>query len=125
MKLPVMIAAGVVLLGNVARAEVTGPAPFGKTAEGAMIDVYTLKNKNGVTAKLITLGATLTELHVPDKNGKLADVVLGFDNTAGYESDANQHFGCTTGRVANRIAKAKFTLDGKEYPLAVNNGVNH
>jgi aldose 1-epimerase len=110
-------------LGGGVRAE--EPVAFGKTAGGAMVDALTLKNKNGMVAKLITLGATLTELHVPDKNGKLADVVLGFDNVAGYESDANQHFGCTTGRVANRIAKARFTLDGKEYQLAVNNGPNH
>ena len=108
-----------------AAADVTGPAPFGKTADGTPVEAYTLKNKNGMVAKLITYGATLTELHVPDKAGKTADVVLGFDGVAGYESDANQHFGCTTGRVANRIGKAKFTLDGKEYQLAVNNGPNH
>ena len=67
----------------------------------------------------------MTELHVPDKAGKTADVVLGWDNVAGYESDGNQYFGCTTGRVANRIAKGKFKLDGKEYSVAVNNDVNH
>jgi aldose 1-epimerase len=106
-------------------ADVTGPAPFGKTADGRPVAVFTLTNKNGLVAKVITLGATLTELHVPDKAGKTADVVLGFDSAAGYESDQNQHFGCTTGRVANRIAKGKFTLDGKEYQLAVNNGPNH
>ena len=105
--------------------EVMGPTVFGKTKEGVAVESFTLKNGNGVIAKLMTLGATITELHVPDKNGKLADVVLGFDDVAGYESDRNQHFGCTTGRVCNRIAKAKFTLDGKEYRLAVNNGPNH
>src|SRR5207248_1701324 len=67
----------------------------------------------------------LTELHVPDKKGKTVDVVLGFDTVAGYESEDNQYFGCTTGRVANRIAKGKFTLDGKDYTLATNNGANH
>jgi aldose 1-epimerase len=108
-----------------AAAEVTGPAPFGKTADGTPVEVYTLKNKNGMIAKVMTLGATLTELHVPDKAGKTADVVFGFDNVAGYESGDNQHFGCTTGRVCNRIAKARFTLDGKEYQLAANNGPNH
>jgi aldose 1-epimerase len=112
------------LAGDI-RAEVSGPAAFGKTAEGAMVDLFTLKNKNGVVAKLITLGATVTELHVPDKNGKLADVVLGFESVKEYESPANQHFGCTTGRVANRIGNARFTLDGKEYKLAANNGVHH
>ena len=113
------------ILAGSSAADVTGPADFGKTSDGQAVEVYTLKNANGVIAKLMTLGATLTELHVPDKNGKMADVVLGFDNAAGYQSDANQYFGCTTGRVANRIAKGKFTLDGKEYTLAVNNGPNH
>jgi aldose 1-epimerase len=108
-----------------ARAEVIGPEPFGKTADGTKVEMYTLKNKSGMMAKVMTRGATLVELHVPDKNGKLANVVLGFDDIAGYESDKNQYFGCTTGRVANRIAKGKFTLDGKEYKLATNNGPNH
>ena len=99
--------------------------PFGKTSKGEAVERYTLRNKGGMVAKLITRGATLTELHVPDKKGQLADVVLGFDDIAGYEGEGNQHFGCTTGRVANRIAKGKFTLDGKEYQLAVNNGPNH
>ena len=71
------------------------------------------------------LGATLVELHVPDKSGKTANVVLGFDDVAGYQSDRNQYFGCTAGRVANRIAKGHFMLDGKEYKLATNNGPNH
>jgi aldose 1-epimerase len=108
-----------------ARAEVTGPEPFGKTADGKAVEMYTLKNKNGMIAKVMTRGATLVELHVPDKTGKFANVVLGFDDVAGYESDRNQYFGCTVGRVANRIAKGKFTLDGKEYKLATNNGPNH
>jgi aldose 1-epimerase len=108
-----------------ARADVTGPAPFGKTADGKAVETYTIKNKKGMTAKLMALGATLVELHVPDKAGKFANVVLGFDDVAGYESDKNQYFGCTTGRVANRIAKGTFTLDGKEYKLATNNGPNH
>jgi aldose 1-epimerase len=106
-------------------AEVSGPEPFGKTAGGEPVELFTLKNANGMIAKVMTRGATLTELHVPDKKGKTADVVLGFDNVAGYESDDNQYFGCTTGRVANRIAKGTFTLEGKEYKLAVNNGPNH
>ena len=82
-------------------------------------------NNHGVTAKWISRGATLAELHVPDHQGNLADVVLGFDDVAGYESGANQHFGCTTGRFANRICGGKFTLDGTEYQLATNNGPNH
>jgi aldose 1-epimerase len=98
--------------------------PFGKTADGEAVELYTLKNKNGMVAKIMTRGATLTELDVPDKSGKTADVVLGFDDVAGYESDGNQYFGTTVGRVGNRIAKGKFTLNGKDYTLAVNNGPN-
>lgn len=100
-------------------------AVFGKAADGADVSVWTLTSKSGVTAKVMALGATLIELQAPDKNGKAVNVVFGFDDVAGYQSDRNGFFGCTTGRVANRIAKGKFTLDGKEYRLAVNNGVNH
>ena len=101
------------------------PESFGKTKDGQQVHLYTLKNKNGMTAKISTLGATLVELHVPDKNGKLADVVLGFDDASGYQGDGNQYFGCTTGRVCNRIAKGKFSVNGKEYTLAINNEPNH
>ncbi len=105
--------------------EAAEPKVFGKTADGNTVHEYVLKNKNGMKAVLITRGATLTQLHVPDKDGKLADVVLGWDNVVGYESEDNQYFGCTTGRVCNRIAKGKFTLDGKDYSLAINNEPNH
>ncbi len=86
---------------------------------------YTVKNAQGMVAKWIARGATLAELHVPDRHGKLADVVLGFDNLEGFQSGDNQHFGCTTGRFANRIGKGKFTLDGVDYQLATNAGPNH
>src|SRR5262245_32278119 len=69
------------------------PKPFGKTADGTAVESYTLKNTNGVTVKLINLGATITEINVPDKHGKFANVVLGFDDIAGYQSKSNQHFG--------------------------------
>ncbi len=97
---------------------------FGKTADGKAVEAYTLTNKNGLKATVITYGATLTEMHVPDKNGALGDVVLGHDNLDGY-LDGHPYFGVTTGRVANRIAGGKFTLDGKEYTLATNNDPNH
>ena len=100
-------------------------AGFGSTKAGVATEIYTLKNANGLVAKVTTYGATLVELHVPDKGGKMVDVVNGFDNVSGYEGDGNQYFGCTTGRVCNRIAKGKFTLDGREYSLARNNGPNH
>jgi aldose 1-epimerase len=104
------------------RAPIT-KAEFGKLPDGTVIESYTLHNIHGASAKIITLGATLTELLVPDENGKLGDVVLGFDNLKGYEG-AHPFFGVTVGRYANRIANGKFTLDGKEYQLFVNNGPN-
>lgn len=97
---------------------------FGKTSDGSPVKAFTVTNKSGASIKLITRGATLVEWHVPDKNGKLDDVVFGFDDVAGYESKANGYFGCTAGRVANRIAGGIFTVDGKEYTLAKNDGPN-
>jgi aldose 1-epimerase len=96
---------------------------FGKTSDGVAVDQYTLTNTAGMTAKVITYGAILTELDVPDRDGKMGDIVLGFDNLKDYLA-GHPFFGATVGRVANRIAKGKFTLDGKEYKLAVNNGPN-
>jgi aldose 1-epimerase len=97
--------------------------PFGKTSDGTPVELYILRNANGMKAKIITYGAILTELDVPDKNGKIGDVVLGFDDLKGYLA-GHPYFGATVGRVANRIAKGKFTLDGQEYKLATNNGPN-
>ena len=96
---------------------------FGKLDDGTDIQMYTLKNSAGASAKIITYGASLVELWVPDRNGKFGDVVLGFDSLKGYLGP-HPHFGGIIGRVANRIAKGKFTLDGKEYTLAINNGPN-
>ncbi len=100
--------------------------PFGTTKDGQAVEVYTLKNDTGLVARVMTRGATLVELHVPDNNGDSADVIHGFDDVSGYESEANQYFGCTTGRVCNRIGGAEFTLGGKTYELAKNdNGKHH
>ena len=96
---------------------------FGKLPDGTEIELYTLRNAKGAVAKVITYGATLTELWIPDKSGKTADVVLGFDKLDGYLTD-EPFFGATVGRYANRIAKGKFTLNGKEYGLFINNGPN-
>jgi|SRR2546422_1146411 len=96
---------------------------FGKTKDGTVIDLFTLKNARGTTAKIIAYGATLQGLWVADKGGKLGDVVLGFDDLEGYLGP-HPYFGGTIGRVGNRIAKGKFTLDGKEYSIALNNGPN-
>src|SRR5438132_2168583 len=94
---------------------------FGKTAEGTPVDLYVLTNGKGMTVQLTNYGGIVTELHTPDRDGKFADVVLGFDNLDGYLK-GNPYFGCIVGRVANRIAKGRFTLEGKEYKLATNNG---
>ena len=96
---------------------------FGKLPDGTAVDQYTLTGSHGAFCKIITYGGIVTELHVPDKNGQLADIVLGFDDLAGYLG-RQPYFGAICGRYANRIAKGKFTLDGKTYSLAINNGPN-
>lgn len=96
---------------------------FGTLEDGTAVDRYTLKNAQGTTAKVITYGATLTELWIADRAGKAADVVLGFDSIQGYVGK-HPWFGATVGRVANRIAQGKFTLDGKEYALEINDPPN-
>jgi aldose 1-epimerase len=109
---------------NTATANPPSSTPFGKAKSGEAVELYSLTNGT-ITAKIATYGATLVELHAPDKDGKVADIILGWDNVEGYESADNQYFGCTTGRVCNRIAKGKFSLDGKDYKLAINNEPNH
>lgn len=94
------------------------------TADGLPVYLFTLENKNGIVVSITNYGATITQILVPDRNGKPGDIVLGFDSLSGYVSD-NPYFGCIAGRCANRIAEGRFTLDGKEYSLAVNNGNNH
>ena len=95
---------------------------FGKTPDGTPVELYVLKNGK-ITVKVMTYGAIITEIDAPDRNGKEDDVVLGFDSLEGYLGK-HPYFGATVGRVANRIAKGKFTLGGQEYTLAVNNGPN-
>ena len=97
--------------------------PFGKTADGEQVWAYVLSNDNGLKATVITYGATLTSFYAPDARGKMADVVLGFNELRKYENDS-PYFGATVGRCANRIANASFTLDGTSYSLAANNGRN-
>ncbi len=98
--------------------------PFGRTAEGQEVTLYTLISSKGLRARITNFGATLVSLHVPDRNGTLDDVVLGFDDLQGYIGQT-AYIGVTVGRYANRIGRGKFTLDGIEYTLAVNNGPNH
>ncbi len=96
---------------------------FGKTGDNQAVDLYTMTNTHGMVAKVMTYGAILTELHVPDRNGKSEDVVLGFDNLKQY-LDGHPFFGAIAGRVANRIAKGTFNLNGKVYHLDINNPPN-
>lgn len=97
--------------------------PFGKTADGQAAELYTLVSGHGLTARITTYGGILTELRTPDKAGQVADVVLGFDNLDQYLA-VHPYFGALVGRYANRIAGGKFTLGGKTYTLAINNGPN-
>ena len=94
--------------------------PFGQTRDGRLVSQFVLRQGPWI-AKITNFGASLVELHLPDRAGNLADVVLGFDSIDGY-LDSHPYFGATIGRVANRVAGAKFTLDGREYSLAANNG---
>lgn len=98
---------------------------FGKTEDGTAIEKYTLKNTNGVELNVITYGGRITSLKVPNKAGKLENVVLGHNTIEGYLRADNPFFGALIGRYGNRIANGKFTLNGKEYNLATNDGVNH
>lgn len=99
-------------------------SPFGKTADGKSITKFTLTNAAGNTVEMIDYGAIIVSINVPDKNGKLANVTAGFPTIDGY-LQRHPYFGSTVGRFCNRIAKGKFTLDGKTYSLAINNGPNH
>ncbi len=91
---------------------------YGKIPDGTAVDLYTLSNANGLKVKIITYGATITDVELPDRNGKLENVALFRDSLADYMDKSTPYFGSTIGRYGNRIAKGKFTLDGKEYTLA-------
>ena len=96
---------------------------FGKTAEGDSIMLYTMKNEKEIVVKIMNYGGIITEIHTPDRNGKLGNITLGFDNLDQYLA-GHPNFGALIGRFGNRIAKAQFSLDGETYQLAVNNGNN-
>ncbi len=98
-------------------------AAFGATPDGQAVEIYTLTNANGMRMTVATYGAIVVALEVPDRDGNLADVVLGFDSLGDYIKDS-PYFGAACGRYANRIAQATFTLDGLEYRLAANDGDN-
>jgi aldose 1-epimerase len=99
-------------------------APFGKMADGTPVSLYTLSNGKGMIMKAMNYGGIVVSLIVPDRNGKPVDVILGFDSLSDYQQH-NPFFGALVGRYGNRIAKGKFSLDGKEYDLVKNNNGNH
>jgi aldose 1-epimerase len=99
-------------------------APFGQTAAGVPVRLYTLRNRQGMEARITNYGGIIVSLTAPDRSGHYADVVLGFDSLAGYLKADNPYFGAMIGRYGNRIARGKFELDGVTYTLATNNGPN-
>lgn len=97
---------------------------FGTLPDGTALEKITLSNSHGMRASIITYGATLQALEVPDKHGKVADVVLGFDDIQGYQANPTVYFGATIGRFGNRLADGKFSLDGKQYSVPQNDKSN-
>lgn len=108
------------LLAHAAESAELSRKPFGKLPSGEAIEALTLTNSHGVSATVITYGATLQSLIAPGRDGKTADVALGFADAAGYANN-NSYFGASVGRFANRIGKGRFMVDGKSYQLALNN----
>jgi aldose 1-epimerase len=96
---------------------------YGTTADGTAVDEYTLTNANGMEVKIITYGGIITSIRVPDRDGNLANVTLGFDNLADYETKS-PYFGAIIGRYGNRIGNAAFSVEGEDFTLAANNGPN-
>jgi len=117
------VAALALLSGCVATRDVM-KQNFGALPDGRTAELYTLTNANSLKATLTNYGAILVSMEVPDRDGKMADVTLGYDTLEGWLSNTS-YFGSTVGRYANRIAKGNFTLEGKTYTLATNNGENH
>jgi aldose 1-epimerase len=97
---------------------------FGKLTDGTTVEIYTLKNRNGLVAEITNYGGAVVTLRTPDRRGRMADIVLGYSEPSGYVADTS-YFGALIGRYANRIAQGKFTLNGVEYKLAKNNDPNH
>lgn len=105
-------------------ATVLDTAAFATTIDGKQTKLYKLINKNGVEVYMTNYGGRIVSLLVPDKNGKLTDVVIGMNGVEAYKNATEPYFGATIGRYGNRIAKGKFSLDGQEYSLFLNNGPN-
>ena len=100
------------------------PSTFGVLADGREVLEYTIANSAGMSARIINYGATIRSLSVPDRDGNIEDVVLGYDSLQGYVN-GSEYFGAVVGRYGNRIAKGQFTLDGQQFQLTINNGENH
>ena len=97
---------------------------FGRSGDGAAVDLYSLSNENGMIVRITNYGGIITSVIVPDANGKFGDIVLGYDRLDGY-LDKTPYFGAIVGRYGNRIAGGRFEIDGRTYTLATNNGPNH
>ena len=120
-----LCAAALLLCGSDAEGKAgVKKAGFGRTADGQAVDIYTLTNRRGAEARVITYGGAVVSLKVPDRRGRLGDVVLGFDRIEDYQRQTS-YIGALIGRYGNRIARGRFTLNGVEYHLATNNGENH
>ena len=119
-----LLVAGAVASSPMAAAAEATRSAFGRLDDGTAIDAVVLENRNGVSVRILTLGATVQALAVPDREGRAGDIVLGYDNAQEYLSNP-QYFGATVGRYANRIAGGRFSLDGREYVLETNDGPNH
>ena len=116
----VTIAFGIACTGTMA----VHPRPFGTLPTGENVELFTLRNAHGIEVRLTNYGGIITSIRTPDRAGRFADIVLGYDDLAGYVKNNSPYFGAIVGRYANRIARGRFTLDGKTYALAINNGPN-
>jgi len=124
MRIAVMLLCGLftILLPVAAATRVTKEA-FGRMPDGTAVDLFTLSN-GGIEVRILTYGGTIQSLQIPDRHGKMADVVLGYDTLGGYLSKDDPYFGALIGRFANRIANGRFELDGHTYTIPTNNGPN-
>ena len=123
MKTPILALAALLPLVASAKKYSITSEPFGEV-DGKPVELYTFTNEAGASVSITNYGGTVTSIKVPDQNGKIEDVALGFDTVAEYV-EKSPYFGCITGRYANRIAKGKFKIDDKEFTLATNNEPNH
>jgi aldose 1-epimerase len=123
MGIPLLVLAGFTSVESAQGAPGMKKSSFGKTKDGQAVDLFTLANANGMEVAITNYGGTIISIKVPDRQGTLADVVLGFDNFDGYLTE-EPYFGALIGRFGNRIAKGRFTLNGHEYRLPKNNGEN-